>query len=41
MIGPGPDGGFTGLDGEEVRMIAAAQDEVAAAQKVPIEEKPT
>ena len=31
VIGPGPDGGFTGLDGEEVRMIAAAQGEVAAA----------
>jgi dihydroxyacetone kinase-like predicted kinase len=30
VIGPGPDGGFTGLDGEESRVVAAAQRDVAA-----------
>jgi DAK2 domain fusion protein YloV len=30
VIGPGPDGGFTGLDGEEVRMAAGAQRDVAS-----------
>jgi DAK2 domain fusion protein YloV len=31
VIGPGPDGGFIGLDGEESRVVAAAQRDVAAA----------
>jgi DAK2 domain fusion protein YloV len=30
VIGPGPDGGFTGLDGEEVRVAAGAQRDVAS-----------
>ena len=30
VIGPGPDGGFIGLDGEESRLVAAAQRDVAA-----------
>ncbi len=30
VIGPGPDGGFVGLDGEEVRVVAEAQRDVAA-----------
>ncbi len=30
VIGPGPDGGFIGLDGEESRVAAAAQRDVAA-----------
>jgi dihydroxyacetone kinase-like predicted kinase len=30
VIGPGPDGGFIGLDGEESRVVAAAQRDVAA-----------
>lgn len=30
VIGPGPDGGFTGLDGEEVRVAAGAQQDVAS-----------
>jgi hypothetical protein len=30
VIGPGPQGGFTGLDGDEVRVVAEAQRDVAA-----------
>jgi DAK2 domain fusion protein YloV len=30
VIGPGPDGGFTGLDGEEVRVAAGTQRDVAS-----------
>jgi DAK2 domain fusion protein YloV len=30
VTGPGPDGGFTGLDGQEVRVAAGAQRDVAS-----------